>query len=100
MSMAAYVLPIGWLLAYFVIRFCGLASKFTTFHLRQAFGVNVIIVLLWIILKIIDIWLIQQLVGVVMLLSIAYGVISAREEKCSYQPFLGIMFHNVFTFIR
>lgn len=100
MSMAAYVLPIGWLLAYFVIRFCGLRSKFTTFHLRQAFGLNVLIVLFWILLKIVNIWLIQQLVGVVMLLSIIYGMVSAHEEKFSYQPFLGIMFHNVFTFIK
>lgn len=100
MAIAGYVLPIGWLVAFFASDFCKLRNNFVVFHLRQALGVNIMLCLFWGLFKIVNIWLLQQFVGVVCVLSAAYGILAANEGNKRKQPLLGTLFNNLFTFIR
>lgn len=100
MAIAAYILPIGWIYAFFASQMCGLRNDFTVFHLRQGFGVNLTMLLVWVIFKFIDLWLVEQLVWVVIVLSIIYGVISARDGRRVYQLFMGKKFDRWFTFVE
>lgn len=100
MSIAAYVLPIGWLYAFFASQMCGLRNPFTVFHLRQGFGVNLILVFVWVLFKFVDLWILEQVVWVVMVLSVIYGVLGAKDGKRIYQLFLGKKFDEWFTFVN
>jgi len=100
MSIAAYVLPIGWLYAFFASQMCGLRNQFTVFHLRQGFGVNMAMIFVWILFKFVDIWILKQVVWVVVVLSAIYGIIGAKEGKRIYQLLLGRKFDEWFTFVK
>ncbi|MCQ2204004.1 MAG: hypothetical protein MJZ15_06140 [Bacteroidales bacterium] len=99
LSTVAYLLPIGFIVAYLVIRFFNYKNDFTTFHLRQSFGVNMLFVVLGLLFKTLDIWVLIQIGAVIYVLTLIYAIIGVREGKRLYVPMLGKIFDGMFTFI-
>lgn len=99
-STTAYILPIGFLVAYAITHICGLQNKFITFHLRQSFGINLLFFIFWLIFNVINVRLLAQIFMVVYVLIAIYAIIGVRNEKRLYLPFTGKMFDETFTFIN
>lgn len=99
-AIAAYLTPVGWVVAYIAKSLNAITEPFVIFHLRQGLGLNIIMLLLWITFKFVDLWLIEQLVIVVMVLSMVYGALSAYHGTQRMQLFVGQWFDRWFSFIR
>ncbi len=100
MSVAAYILPFGWIYAFFATDICNLRNPLTVFHLRQGLGLNILLVMGWIATRLADIWILTQIFWIIILIYMIRGIIGARKGEKNAQKPLGNIFHNMFTFIR
>ncbi len=98
-STAAYILPIGWAVAYLIVRLFSMQTPFTIFHLRQGLGLNVLFLLFWLLLHIFNIWILIQIALVFYFLLLAYSVAGVRGGRRLYMPLIGKFFDTIFTFI-
>lgn len=99
-SVAAYLTPVGWVVAYIAKSLNAISDSFVVFHLRQGLGLNIVMFLLWILFKFVRLWLVEQLVIVVVVLSMVYGAVSAYNGTRKPQLFVGRLFDRWFRFIR
>ncbi len=99
-AVAAYVTPIGWMLAMIVRDIKNDRSDFTTFHLRQSLGLSLLEIFSYVLFYyLVDAWLLAQFAIIILFLFAVVGINSARVGRRRYQPFLGKLYHNLFTFI-
>jgi len=99
MSAAAYILPIGWCVAFLLVRLFNLQNAFTIFHLRQGFGVNMLFLIFWALFHLFSIWIVIQIALVFYFLTILYLLAGVRGGRRLYTPFVGKFFDAMFTFI-
>ncbi len=100
-STAAYVLPIGWAVAYAMRRVGVDGSEFTAFHLRQAFGLSLFEILCYIILvKGVDSVAVNSALTLIVFSLSFIGVRGVRKGLMRYQPLLGRRFDVWFSFIK
>lgn len=99
MSIVAYILPIGWIYSFIATAMYNGRNGFTVFHLRQAFGLNLIIISFWLLLKIVNLSYFREIIWVLLILNIIYGIAGAYSGRRLYQVFLGKKYDTMFTFI-
>ena len=100
-STAAYILPVGWLVAYAVRMVGADASEFTAFHLRQAFGLSVFEILCYVLLwRGVDNAVLNSALTVLVFILSFVGVRGVRKGLMRYQPLLGRQFDSWFSFIK
>ncbi|MCF0191457.1 MAG: hypothetical protein HUJ96_09370 [Marinilabiliaceae bacterium] len=99
-SMASYVTPAGWIVAFALRLISNTYDKFSTFHLRQSLGLNILFVLLWVIFDKIGNWYLSQTASVIYIGCIIMGVTGAANSILRYQPLLGKIYNRLFRFIK
>ena len=99
-AVASYITPAGWLVALLIRHICEANTAFAIFHLRQGLGLNLMLCIAWIVFKFFDIWIVEQAVYVLIIISAIYGVVSAINERQKYQIPLGRLFEICFRFIK
>ncbi len=101
LACAAYITPVGWMVALAVRHVTDDFTPFTTFHLRQALGLSIIEILCWAILyHALDAWVAWNLTNIPLLIMIILGLRGANSGLMRYQPFVGRFFDKTFTFIN
>lgn len=99
-STAAYLLPVGWVVAYILRRLGADNSEFTAFHLRQAFGLSVVEIICYVGLgKGVDSVILNSALTIVFFVLVVIGIKGARKGLMRYQPFLGRCYDRWFTFV-
>ena len=100
-AVAAYVTPLGWIVAMAVRYICADRTEFTTFHLRQALGLSILETLSYVLfVKIFDqLWLVHQILCVVFFWMAVIGIRCVFKNLRRYQPFLGHIYDKYFGFI-
>lgn len=99
-AVVSYITPAGWIVALIVRLVCNVQTPFAIFHLRQGLGLNIILITLWIIFKIVEIWVIEQIAYILVVISALYGIVSALKGQQKYQIPFGKLFDSCFTFIK
>lgn len=101
LCVAAYCLPVGWIVALAAARIMGENGQLVTFHLRQGLGFNLTILLCYILLdRLVDIWWLSQIAHLALVLAGALGIYAALRARRIAQPLLGRLWHHLFRFIR
>lgn len=99
-SSVAYILPVGWIVAFAIRKTGADDSEFTAFHLRQSLGLCILelvcYVLLW---KGVDSVVLNSFLTVVFFFLSFVGVRGARKGMMRYQPIYGRLCERWFTFI-
>lgn len=99
-STVAYILPVGWVVAFALRKLGADDTKFTVFHLRQSFGLSIVeLVCYFAIGKGVDNVAVNSLLTVVFAFLIYIGIRGVRNGFMRYQPFLGRRFEAWFAFI-
>ncbi len=99
-AVAAYVTPIGWIVAMIARELAEKRDDFTTFHLRQGLGLSVLEILGYIIfVHVVDIWMINQFALAVAVFFTFVGIKGALSGVMRFQPFIGRLYHRLFSFI-
>lgn len=100
-SAAAYLLPVGWVVAFALRRVGADDTEFTAFHLRQAFGLSLLELLCYFALcKGVDNVVVNSLLSMIFFYFSYVGFRGVRKGLLRYQPFLGKCYDRWFTFIR
>ncbi len=100
LSYAAYIPLAGWIVAIVARHVTEDFSPFTTFHLRQGFGLLLLEVVCYVLFaKIIGLFWLWNLVLIPLFLAILTGIRGVYASKMRYQPLLGRFYENIFTFI-
>lgn len=99
-AVASYITPAGWLVALLVRYFCDAATPFAIFHLRQGLGLNLLLCIAWGVFKFWNIWAVEQIVYVLIIISAIYGISGAVNGRMLYQFPLGRIFEKIFKFVR
>ena len=97
---AAYITPVGWIVAYIAHLLLGEDNHFVMFHLRQGLGLNLLAVLFSVLLPIISVWVLSQFCTVLVFALYIYCAVYAYKGERRYVPFLGRFFNNAFQFLR
>lgn len=99
-STAAYILPVGWVVAFALRKIGADSSEFTAFHLRQAFGLSLIEIVCYFGLgKGLDSVVVNSIMIIVVFLLVLTGIRGVRKGLMRYQPFLGRCYDRWFTFV-
>lgn len=99
--MAAYLLPFGWCVALVAKALNDDHSDFTVFHLRQGLGLNIIMLLCYVIIgKVVAIWALTQIVTLLLVLLMFVGIRGVRRNEMARQPLLGKLYERAFKFIK
>ncbi len=98
-SAAAYILPVGWVVAFVFRKVGDDRTEFTTFHLRQGLGLSIVDLLLFAIGKAVDNAVLTSFLVVVVAWLAYIGIRGVRREVKRYQPFLGRKYDEWFGFI-
>lgn len=100
LAFASYLTPVGWMVAMSVRWFCADRSAFATFHLRQGLGLSIVETLLYaVVYRVLDMWVLWNVVMVFLLISILIGLRGVSKEMMRYQPLLGRLYDRAFLFI-
>lgn len=100
LSYAAYIPLAGWIVAIIARHVTDDFSSFTTFHLRQGFGLLLLEIFCYVLFaKIIDIFWLWNLVLIPLFLAILTGFRGVYAAKMRYQPLIGRFYDKAFTFI-
>lgn len=99
-GIASYITPAGWLVALAIRWVCDVPTPFAIFHLRQGLGLNIFMILSWIIFNIYNLWLVMQIVNVCLIVCAIYGIVGASRGRLFYQIPFGKLFDRYFTFIK
>lgn len=101
LSSAAYILPVGWIVAYLMRKVAGDDTEFTTFHLRQGLGLSIFEVLCYLLLvKLVDSVVLNSLITIIVFFLIVTGLRGVQKGLMRYQPLLGRHFDRWFAFIN
>ena len=105
LSIISYITIIGWVIAYLQYNKLENKDSLTKFHLKQALGIGILGVLLFVILTIVG-FVIPALASILSLANFAIlvfwilGIINANNEQEIPVPVVGAMFTNKFDFIK
>jgi len=97
-AVVAYITIIGTIIAFFMNS--DSENKFASFHIRQAFGINILFYILGALVSMFDSWTISSAFYVFIFVLWAYGLITALKEEKKIVPIVGSYFQEWFTFIR
>ena len=97
---AAYITPVGWIVAYIAHLLLAEDNHFVMFHLRQGLGLNILAVCFSILLPIIDLWVLTQVCTILVFAFYIYCGIYAYKGERRFVPFVGRFFNNIFQFLR
>lgn len=98
-STTAYILPVGWIVAFALRKLGADDTSFTAFHLRQAFGLSVLELVCYFLIWGIDNVAINSLLTVFFFFLAFMGIRGVRKGLMRYQPLLGRHYDKWFTFI-
>lgn len=102
-SIVAYITIIGWIIAYLQNKNSEQKSKLASYHLGQGLGIFIFSIILNIALFIVmsivpSLRSILGLLGVVPLILIIFGIITANNEALKPVPLIGKFFEGKFNF--
>lgn len=103
LAIVSYITIIGWVVAYFSFKDRTEKDSLTKYHLKQAFGLAVVSILLSIalniILSIVPSLYFLSFVNLGILVLWVIGIINASNEAEKPLPLIGKMFEDKFSFI-
>ena len=99
-AIVGYITLIGWIIALIMKNSSNDTNPFTTFHLRQSFGLGASSFVLSTLLGFFHLWSLIQLLNLLVLILIIVGVLNANGGKESHLPFVGKFFDEKLTFIQ
>jgi len=102
-SIVSYITIIGWVIAYLQHKGSEQKSKLASYHLCQGLGVFIFAVILNIILSVVvrivpSLAGILSLVGLLPLVLLIFGIITAANEAIKPVPLIGKFFEGKFNF--
>ncbi|SFE80128.1 hypothetical protein SAMN05518672_110135 [Chitinophaga sp. CF118] len=105
LAIVAYITLIGWVIAYFQYKNNNEKSSLVRYHLAQALGIFIFSIALMIVLGIIasvipTLGTILSIAGLLPLILLILGIISASNEVMSPVPGIGKLFENKFSFLN
>lgn len=101
-SIIAYITIIGWCIAYFSK---GQKDAFAKYHLRQAFGIDIVAIIFSVIASIVTtiipfLGMILGIAGLIFIALMIFGIINANNDALKPVPVVGKIFENKFDFIK
>lgn len=105
LAIVAYITIIGWLIAYFQYKQETEKSPLVRYHLGQALGIFIASVLFSIAIGIVvtivpSLATLLSIAGLLPLILLVLGVITASNEACRPVPVIGKLFENKFAFLH
>lgn len=105
LAIVAYITLIGWIVAYIQYKNQNEKDQLVRYHLGQALGIFIFSIALNIALTIIaaiipSLATILSLAGLLPLILLILGIISAANEAMSPVPGIGKLFENKFSFLN
>ncbi len=97
-AIVAYITIIGTIIAFFMNQ--DSKNQFTSFHIRQALGINIGFYLLGALVSIFDSWAISSAFYIFIFVLWVFGIITAFKEEQKAAPILGPHFQKWFNFIK
>jgi len=97
-AIVAYLTIIGTIIAFYMNQ--ENKNKFTNFHIRQGFGINISFYLMGAFVTMFDSWIISSAFYIFILVLWSYGLITALREEQKATPILGPYFQKWFIFIK
>lgn len=103
LSIVAYITIIGWVIAYLQYKQRKQKNELASYHLSQGLGIFIFAVILNIILTIVisvvpSLGSILALVGLLPIVFLIFGVITAANEARKPVPIIGKVFEGMFNF--
>lgn len=99
-SLVSYITLIGWVIALIMRNSSNDNSAFTSFHMRQSFGLGVLSFLVSSLLSILHLWMLGQIVGLAFFILMIVGILNANGGKETVLPLIGGFIDEKFTFIK
>lgn len=99
-SIAAYITPVGWIIAFVAQQVCNCHTPFAIFHLRQGLGLALITTLFYVIVSALHLFLLTQFFYLVACAGIIYGLLQVVAEKQKAFPLIGKALNCWFGFIK
>lgn len=99
-AIVSYITLIGWVIALIMKNSSNDRSPFTTFHLRQSFGLGAGGFVLSTLLGFVHLWSFIQIVNLLVLVLMIIGILNANAGKEEPLPFVGKFFDEKLTFIQ
>jgi len=105
LAIVAYITVIGWIIAYLQYQKQSEKSPLVRYHLSQALGIYIFAVALSIVITIVAsiipaLGSILSIAGLLPLILLILGIISASNEAMSPVPGIGKLFENKFSFLN
>jgi uncharacterized membrane protein len=105
LAIVAYITLIGWIVAYLQYKNDEEKSPLVRYHLSQALGIFIFIIVFSIVIQIVativpSLGSILQIAGLLPLILLIFGIISAANEALSPVPLVGKLFENKFSFLN
>ncbi|HMG06945.1 MAG TPA: hypothetical protein VK609_00480 [Mucilaginibacter sp.] len=101
LSIVSYIIPIGWLIAYFLGK--DKADALLKYHLKQSLGLAIVSIILNVILKfiasLVPALAFLSIIGLVIIVFWILGMINAANNAQKPIPVFGKAFENSFPFI-
>jgi uncharacterized membrane protein len=105
LAIVAYITLIGWVIAYLQYKNQEEKSPLVRYHLTQALGIFIFAIALNIVIAIVasiipSIGSILSIAGLLPLILLIFGIISASNEALNPVPGVGKLFENKFSFLN
>lgn len=105
LAIVAYITLIGWVIAYLQYKNKPERSPLVRYHLEQALGIIIISVVLSIVINIVasiipSLGTILGVAGLLPLILLIFGIITASNEAQRPVPVVGSVFENKFSFLN
>jgi uncharacterized membrane protein len=105
LAIVAYITLIGWVIAYLQYKSQAEKSPLVRYHLTQALGIFIFAIALSIVTTIIasiipSLGSILSIAGLLPLILLIFGIISASNEVQNPVPAVGKLFENKFSFLN
>jgi uncharacterized membrane protein len=105
LAIVAYITLIGWVIAYLEFKKQDEKSPLVRYHLTQALGIYIFAIALSIVITIVatiipSLGSILSIAGLLPLILLILGIISASNEALTPVPGIGKLFENKFSFLN
>ncbi|GAA0560335.1 DUF4870 domain-containing protein [Chitinophaga japonensis] len=105
LAIVAYITIIGWVIAYVQYRNNQEKTPLLRYHLEQALGVFIASIVLSIAIGIVtavipSLATVLSIAGLLPLILLILGIITASNEACKPVPVIGKLFENKFSFLH
>jgi uncharacterized membrane protein len=105
LAIIAYVTIIGWAVAYFEYKKQSEKSQLVRYHLGQALGIFIVSIVLSIAIGIVasvipSLGTLLSIAGLLPLILLVLGAITASNEACRPVPVVGKLFEDKFSFLH